>query len=171
MADPFRLRVVENLKALIAANDSNSTDEFNLEQAVFLGRNFFGDDDPIPMVSILEAPIAPEQIPPPPERSGVSTGDWDLLIQGFVKDDKENPTRPAYLLAAEVVRKLAAEKKRPAVEKQRTGQATALLGEKGVLDMFIGAPVCRPADEVSAKAYFWLGLRLRVAENLEDPFA
>lgn len=172
MADPFRLRVVKNLTALLAAQDSNSGFNFNLTDAVFRGRNVFGEDDPLPMVSILETPIAAEQLPPPPEHAHVSTGDWDLLIQGFVKDDKKHPTDPAYLLAADVVQKLAAEKKRVETERRMKGKIqTPLLGEKGVLDIFIGSPVHRPPDDVSAKTYFWLQIRLRIAENLEDPYA
>lgn len=178
MADPFRLRCITRLQALIAASDSDSNSdvpaegEFVLTNAVFIGRDQFGESDPLPMVSILEVPINPEQLPVPPEDSTAHVGDWDLLIQGFVKDDKKNPTRPAYLLSAEVVRRLVLEKKRPAVEKQTKGKViTPLLGEKGVLNMTIGRPVCRPPDELSAKAYFWLPLRLRTSENLEDPYS
>lgn len=175
MTDPFRLRVMKNLTALIetvAPEDSNSASTgyvHNLSAAVFRGRSIFGDGDPVPMVSILEAPLAEDQLPQPSE-SAVSNGDWDLLIQGFAKDDKKNPTDPAYLLAADVVRVIASHKKDVADKRRTSGQAGVLLGEKGVLSIQLGSPVCRPADDISNKAYFWLTLRIRVAENLEDPY-
>lgn len=178
---PFRLRVMRALTELletIVEEDSNSAAtgyQNTLTGRVFRGRNIYGESDPLPMIAILETPIANDQVDSPPT-SPHSTGDWDISIQGFCKDDKANPTDPAYILVADVVRCLAAEKRR--LERGRTpGQpAPALLnvftpnGKPGILSMQIGSPVCRPPDEVSGKAYFWLSVRLKLAEDLENPY-
>lgn len=182
VTDPFRLRVMKNLVALLQeiVPDSNSGGgegyRHDLTNAVFRGRKTFTDDtdevegDPLPMVSVLEMPLALDQLPSPPE-SPIQGGDWDLLIQGFVEDDKDNPTDPAYRLAADVIRRLAFEKARHGRERKTTGfRGEPLLGEQGVTNIIIGSPVIRPPDEISAKAYFWLQITVQVVENLEDPY-
>jgi len=176
MADPFRLRVMKNLTTLLEGitESSNSPDDgpqHNLSGHVFRGRNIFGETDPLPMIAILETPVAIDQLPAP-EEQGASSGLWDISIQGFVKDDKENPTDPAYRLAADVIMALADEKRRPALERQSKGKVvTPLLGESGVLDIFIGSPVHRPPDDISGKAYFWLQITVKVAEKHNAPYA
>lgn len=173
MAEPFRLRVIKALTAAIAQiePDSNTIYNFDLTQPgrVIFGRNTIGDTEPLPMVAILETPIPLDQVPSPEEQAG-SSGLWDISIQGFVKDDKTQPTAEAYLLAADVIVRLALEKKNVALTRERTGKPGLILGEKNVTDIFIGSPVHRPADEQSSKAYFWLNITLKVAENLDDPY-
>lgn len=161
--EPLRIRILDVLAADIASirvangymNDLNAN-------CVFWGRSVFGDKGPVPMVSILEVPIPLDQIVPPPD-SSYSSGTWELLIQGFVKDDKHKPTRPAHRLMADVKKKLALTKRR--------NRDFDLFGMgKHITDMRIGAGVVRPPDEVSAKAYFWLNLSLDIVEDLADPF-
>jgi hypothetical protein len=68
-----------------------------MSSSVFRGRTVFGANDPVPMLAILENPNS---------ALGAFTGEdnserseqWGLMIQGWVKDDKENPTDPAYAL-------------------------------------------------------------------------
>lgn len=178
---PLRLRIMRNLTELletIAEGDSNSapTGYHNtLEGKVFRGRNLFGKGDPIPMIAILETPIANDQVPSQSSNTK-STGDWDISIQGFAKDDKENPTDPAYLLVADVIRCLVKEKRKITAGRPVGGTAPALLnvllanGKPAITNMQIGSPVCRPPDEVSDKAYFWLAIRLTLVEDLENPY-
>lgn len=175
--DPFRLRVMKNLTAVLeaVAEDSNSDTaggaQHTLAGKVFRGRNIFGEESPLPMIAILETPVAIDQLPAPEEQAS-SSGLWDISIQGFVKDDRENPTDPAYRLAADVIAALAAEKRRPAQERATKGKVqTPLLGETGVLDIIIGSPVHRPPDDISGKAYFWLQITLKVAEKHNEPYA
>lgn len=184
--EPLRLRVMKAMQAVIEAQgitvygteesteDSNSGHGGTLADKVFRGRNWFGEDDPIPMIAILEKPIAPDQLVSP-EEAAKSTGNWDLLIQGFCDDDSKNPSDPAYFLAADVITALAGEKSRVAAARRSTGKAPAIFnvyanGKPAVTDFQIGAPVCRPPDEISEKAYFWLQVSIRLVENLEDPF-
>lgn len=166
---PFRLRVLDALTDCLRNITPANGYAHDLSSAVFRGRAMFGDDDPLPMVSILEPPVAPDQIA---SSLADSAGGWDLLVQGFVQDDRLNPTDPAYLLLADVKRALALEQVR------REGRMPNPLGMGGgagsgneVTGIDIGAGVVRPADDVSAKAYFWLTLTLQVVEDPENPYA
>lgn len=164
MADEvLRIRILDALAADIAS--IRITDGYTNDldaNCVFWGRGIFGDKDPLPMISILEVPIPLDQIVPPPD-SSYSSGTWELLIQGFVKDDAKLPTRPAHRLMADVKKKLALTKRR--------NRDFDLFGMGNhITDIRIGAGVVRPPDEVSAKAYFWLNLSLDIVEDLSNPF-
>ncbi len=179
MADEvLRLRILAALQKSLAQISVTNGYVFDLDEVVTLegengpedhyhrvktGRAIFGDKDPLPMLSILEVPIPLDQVVPP-EDSSYSNGGWALLIQGFVKDDLINPTRPAHRLMADV-------KKRLAWEKRRNRDFDILgMGENHITDMRIGAGVVRPPDEISAKAYFWLDLTLDITEDLSNPY-
>jgi hypothetical protein len=172
MTDPFRLRVkkaiTDALKEITPANGYN----FDFSQAVFRGRLVFGQGDPLPMLSILEPPLPLDRLPAP-TNAGHSGGDWDLLIQGFVKDDKDNPTDPAELAMADVKKRLAVEQSRQLTLPRRGHNPFGLNSEKGnrVESIKIGAGVVRPPEEgVSTKAYFWLTLTLKITEDNSQPF-
>ena len=172
---PERLRVLKRLSACLSeihpglatgkpssyVNDLRPTEELP-KGRVFRGRVLFGDDDPLPMVSILEVPLPPEQIPGAPDNEN-RTGSWELILQGFVDDDFENPTDPAQVLLADVVMRLAVEKRKNH-DYQLFGMGNT------VTNLHIGVGVVRPPDEISAKAYFWLPVRLQMAECLTDPY-
>ncbi len=165
--EPFLLRVQKALVACIETVKPAGGYTFDLEGAVFRGRDIFGDSDPLPMVAILEPPVAPEELTSPRDSTG-GYGEWDLLLQGFVDSDPtnpKNPTDPAHFLLADVKRALAK-------EKRKNGSYNCLGIEDGRVEIkSIGRGIVRPADEVSAKAYFYLPLTLRIAEDPEEPFA
>jgi len=166
---PLRLRVQMALTQVFESIHPGNQYTHDLRGKVFRGRLMFGDSDPLPLVSILETPIAPDQLPQPVD-STVSNGEWDLLIQGFVEDDKAHPTDPAHYLMAEVKQALAIAREKPEVDRQKTGEASHLLGIKEVTRLQIGAGTVRPADEISATAYFWLNITLGLAEDLLSPY-
>lgn len=180
---PFRLRVLDAisdaLKAVTPGNGyQNDLSDFERESdgeevtvaRVYRGRDQFGFNDPRPMVSILEHPRALDQLhgtQSAPNRAG----DWELLIQGFVQDDPDHPTDPAHILAAEVTKRLVEEKVRVG-----NNHDTNILGlgsrKPCVTALEVGPAVCRPADEgISDVAYFFMTVRLSLAEDLENPFA
>lgn len=166
--EPFRLRVLIALtEALqqIMVSSGYKHDLGGNPLRVIRGRLVFGANDPLPMLSILEVPIPLDQVESP-ETSSLNTGVWDLMIQGFVEDDPKHPTDPAHRLMADVVERLAKERK-----KAMTG--TDMFGLNGAVSkMTIGRGVVRPPDpEVSAKAYFWLSLSLTLVEDLAEPYA
>lgn len=163
MSDPFRLRVLKALSTALEEINPDNGYKHDLRGNVFRGRDIFGEDDPLPMVSILEA-IDEKKMLPTPEAGSAQAGPWELLIQGFIDDDFEHPTDPAHGLMAEV-------KKRLIQERVRDRQYNILgMGGK-VTELRLSHGVVRPPDEVSAKAYFWLRLTLVMVENLLDPYA
>ncbi len=162
---PLRLLILKNLTASLELTEYQYDDAVpkqTLSGAVFRGRTLFGDDDPEVLLSILEAPIPVDQVGSPPDSTD-STGQWELLVQGFVQDDHINPTDPAHFL-------MAATKKRLAFEKSRNRDFDILGLGNHVTDLRFGAGVVRPPDEISSKAYFWLNVSLQIVEDLSKPF-
>lgn len=163
---PFRLRVQRSLATALEEISIAGGYKHDLTGKVFRGRTMFGDNDPMPMVAILEPPLPVDQLPSP-EDSATSHGAWDLLIQGFAEDDKQNPTDPAHLLLADVKKRLTLER-----VKSRNDRGPYILDMKEkITKLDVGPGVVRPPDEISAKAYFWLGITLHMVEDLEDPYA
>jgi hypothetical protein len=171
--DPERLRVLKKLTACLQEITPENGYRHNLAPdptkgkfaengRVFRGRVFFGEQDPLPMICILETPLQPESYATAPDNPS-RHGDWDLTIQGFVEDDFVNPTDPAQYLVADVIRRLA-------VEKLQNADFNLFGMGKTVTDIRVGVPVVRPPDELSAKAYFWLPVTLELAENLLKPY-
>lgn len=162
--EPFRLRVLKALCDTLETITLDNGFQHNMANSVFRGRMRYGPRDPLPMISILEAPI-PLDVILSRGANPNSSGNWELLIQGFVKDDFENPSDPAHHLMAEVKAVLATEKLR------RNDRQPDMFGMGGrVLEMQIGQGSVRPPDEVSDKAFFWLTLTLRLAEKLDKPY-
>lgn len=162
MSDPFRLRVMKALTTALEEINPDNGYTYDLRGKVFRGRDMFGDSDPLPLVSILEAIDEKAQMPTP-EGGAELAGPWELLIQGFLDDDIRHPTDPAYGLVADVRKRLVQERVR---ERQYN-----ILGMGGkVTDLRLSPGVVRPPDEVSAKAYFWLRLTLDLVENLSAPY-
>jgi len=165
---PFRLRVLRGLTACLQTITVANGYRHDLADSVRRGRIVYGDDDPIPLVSILEAPL-PDAPSATPAAGGTWKGPWELMIQGWVDDDKENPTDPAHFLLADVKKALALERQKAI----RPGSGNNLLGMGGrVTDLIIGACVVRPAEEhVNELANFLLSVTLQIAENMNDPYA
>ena len=172
MADPLRLQIMKALttKLETVTHDrfGDETETYPMTGKVFRGRSLYGDDDLLPMLSILEAPLPQETRIEQDDATG-RAGDWELVIQGFCLDDKDNPTDPALRFAAEVEQVLALEKK-----KLRGSDPTDryILGFKRIKTWTVGRAVCRPPDEfISGQAYFAINLSIDVAEDLDDPYA
>lgn len=172
MADiPLRLAILQRLTALL--EQINAPDHagvpYNLVGQVFRGRTEFGDETAIPALSILEAPN--------PDL-GVFAGNneafrdtWVLLIQGWALDDKVNPSDPAYYLAAAVQQQLSR-----VVAMRSDGSARPvdpvnyLLGDS-IAGMQVGPYVVRPLEKAaSARAFFYLPVRISVAQSIERPY-
>jgi hypothetical protein len=175
--DPFRLRTLKALTdALKTISPENGyTSDFsdvevdgapNIER-VYRGRMMFGaGDDPDDLISILEHPKALDVAQS--QGSSASSGQWDLLIQGFLKDDPTHPTDRAHIASADVLKCLSAEKVR--------GEGFDILGLGGICpcvgSMEIGQPVVRPGDgEVSTQSFFLISVTLGLVEDLANPFA
>lgn len=167
MNDPFRLKVLKRLTETLEEINPDHPNapfqhEFDLRGKVYRGRNRFDWHDGLPMISILEPPIPLETLVGR-NTNVYQAGPWELLIQGFVEDDLQNPSDPAHRLMAEVKAKLVAEKRRD------RGNNIFGMGNR-VHELMLGQGSVRPPDEASDKAFFWLTLTLQLAENIEDPY-
>ena len=179
--EPFKLRVLRALtdaiKDVTPANgygfdlsDFDPGDGAMMER-VFRGRPWFGDSDPIPMVSVLEPVEEADYLFTVPSDDASGSYEWPLLVQGFVNDDPVHPTDPAYRLMRDVRRRLVREKKRRKPGMNTTDPlGTSQFGLPGcrVTDLRVSTGKVRPADDVSAKAYFWMVVTLTVTEDAEE---
>ena len=162
--DPFRLRVQKSLteafKQIQIANGF-SVDVSDVQR----GRVYFGEETPLPFISILEDPIAADGSFSASAGDSALT-DYELMVQGFVKDEAANPTDNAHFLMADVKKRL--------IQLRSDEQHPDLIFRFGpkantVVEIRFDAGVARPADEISATAYFWLRVRLVLAEDLDEP--
>lgn len=168
---PYRLAVLNAITGLLELVDGpdHLGQPFDLRAKVYRGRTEYGDETSLPALSVLESPN------PDIGRfagSGEAFADkWTLLVQGWAKDDKDNPSDPAYYLAAAVLEKLALI---TATRKDSSGrpldQQAYLLGGL-ITDAEIGAYVVRPVDkQASSRAFFYLPIRLGLARDVGEPY-
>lgn len=164
--DPYRLKVQKAVSDALKEITPGNGYQHDLSTSVYRGRNIFGDETPLPFLSLLEAPIQPDA-PRLPDGGSTQNPVWELVIQGFVDDDKFNPTDPAHRLLADVKKRLAKE-----CEAYVPGTGYNTFGMNGKLGkLTIGTGVVRPPDEISSKAYFWLTINLGLIEDMADPYS
>lgn len=181
---PFRLKVLMNMTESFESISRSAGYNFDMAENVIRGRNRFGPNDPLPLISILEPPVQPDEIPTPNE-IGIFAGNWQILVQGFLPDDFKNPTDMGYYLLADVKRILGEERTRyvpnAAQQSDRFRNPFGMGRYREGLDserkanwiesLNFGVGVVRPADEVvSDKAYFWLPVTLKIYEDTLNPF-
>lgn len=162
---------MQRLTALLEQTDA--LDEtgvpYALTGSVYRGRVEFGEETAIPALSILEAPT--------PDVGIFGGGgemiseQWMLLVQGWAKDDKKNPSDPAYYLASAVSAQLG---KITATKKDASGRAAYpefhMLGGI-IIGIEVGGSVVRPLDnKSSSRAFFYLPIRIRLANAVSDPY-
>ena len=163
--DPFRLRLVKNLTDLLRTITPANGFMVDLSDSVFRGRAVFGDGDPIPMVSILEAVKTVESLRVQPDGSQMKNV-WPLLIQGWTEDDIDgNPTDPAHHLMAAVKQCIAKHRIEHARDYNWLGMGGA------ITDIRYNGGVVRPPEVVSDKSFFWLLLDVELVEDLLNPYA
>lgn len=179
---PFKLRclyaLTDALKTITKADGYHfdladfTDDEGVAMERVFRGRAWFGDSDPIPMVSVLEAGDPFDTVAETETNSkSVMESDWTLNIQGFLVDDKTHPTDPGYLLLADIRRVLAREAARKGAMPHERNPLGLGLGKNKIVRLSFGSGTVRPADDVSAKTWLWLPATLRIVEHADDPYA
>lgn len=161
---PFRLRIQRALSELFKTITPDNGYFHDLSEAVFRGRDKFGEEDPVPMVSILEDPREVENESPNESATAVR-GPYSLIIQGWVQDDPVNPTDPAHWLMRDVKRALAPEIRKRGAPGGILGLGT---GKPCIDALKISGGVVRPPDHLSIKAYFWLKLTLVLVEGHEN---
>ncbi len=174
-------RLAEFLSAEVTPDNGYKHD---LTGRVFRGRMFasnadFADVGNKECISILEN-LDPDRYP---ARAGgehdspTTAEDWILLLQGWVPDDKANPTDPAYELMADVKRALAKLRQRPRpLSAEPANPWFHLPVEDGSSDALITGMAMEPGivrppiEQVSARAFFWMRVTLKFAEDPNDPY-
>jgi hypothetical protein len=175
MTDSKRLATMKALTSHIMGEVSIAKGyKHNLANAVFRGRMFFDKDDPMPCVSVLEGmqpDVSPRRAGGDDYEAPVQKDQWVLLVQGWVEDDKDNPTDPAYELMADVKKALAKIVKDAHPISGEGQHANYMLG--GLISGMTMEPgVARPpTEQVSELAFFWLRITLQFVEDTNDPYA
>lgn len=164
MTDSKQLRIVKKISAHLEATSGYEP------LAVSRGKLVVSAKDVEDTVSILEAPR-----PVVGEPAGVNGylrhETWTLLVQGWPKDDKANPSDPAYAMKAAVEQQLY----KIIATDPRGGQPkypdVYLLGGD-IAAMIIGQGVVRPPTEEAASrlAMFYLPLILEIVTDISDPY-
>lgn len=177
MSDPIKLQiakaVTEGFKTITPTNgyvsdmsDFDPGDGVETSR-VYRGRAFFGDGDPVPMLSVLEGGFDDEVVNEQTVEKPTSQYWWPLIVQGWVLDDKDNPTDPAYVLLADVRKYLAAQFSRKGADgwNQYFG-----IDSNIVTGLRFGGGRVRPANELSAYAGFHLLVELEIVDKADKPY-
>lgn len=175
MADSKRLTMLKALSDYLVEEIREAKGykhNLNGEGQVSRGRLIFGKGDPVPSIAILEN-IDPDRFP---RQAGGDyehvTGreNWTLLFQGWVKDDKLNPTDPAYELMADLRKALAKLVKRATPMTAEVESPDYLLGGL-IAGMTMEPGIARPPTEgISEKAFFWMRVAFVFVEDPNDPY-
>lgn len=182
---PFRLKILMNLTELLRTINPDNGYEFDMRKpidpenpnapdVIQRGKILFGEDDPVPMIALIEPPVPAEGMATPQKDNPAHIGKWDILIQGFVKDDPSNPSDDAYRLMAEVKKVWTKHVKDSETLDKRYHDYLGL-GQKGkpgnrINGVTMGRGAVRPADSVSDKSFFWLHFTLDLSEDLANPY-
>lgn len=163
MADTKQLTILKSLTTHLQGITPGNGYEFNLSAAVYRGVTRFGSDQALPFVSILES-LRPD---PNPREAGteklVREDTWELLVQGWVDENRQFPTDQLYQLKGAVEKRLA--------ELVTAGNPAYRLGGL-VTKLRIGPGVVRAATPQPGGAEaFYLPLWVFYVINLADPFA
>jgi hypothetical protein len=147
--------------------------QYDLAGHVFRGRLYFAAEESVPQISIIEA-LNPDR---DPRRAGHDDGvqppqhneNWVLLVQGWDKDDKLNPTDPAHGLMADVKKALAKLVTGPNPMTGLGGHAAYRLG--GLINGLELEPgTVRPPEEISSRAFFYIRVIVNLADKIADPY-
>lgn len=161
--DPKQLRIIKKLCNILELTSGYEG------IPVFRGTLVVSAREVEDCLSILEAPrpIVGE----PAGHEGYRRREtWTLLVQGWPKDDKKNPSDPAYFLKAAVEERLY----RVIAVDEKTGLPAYpddyLLGGD-VASLTIGQGVVRPPEQEAASrlAMFYLPLMLEITTDVSNP--
>lgn len=165
MSDTKQLAILKALTVHLEGITPANGYEHDLMGRVFRGKSKFGSEESLPFVSILES-LRPDNRPleAGPEKL-IRLERWELLVQGWVDENREFPTDDLYQLKGAVEKRLA--------ELLNTPENTPLYRLGGlIVSIRIGPGVVRAATpQVGGAEAFYLPLLVDYVMNLGDPFA
>lgn len=175
MADPKRLVMLKALSDYLQSEITTANNYQHTLGFVSRGRMFIDRTMKLPGLSIIDNPD-PDRYPSSAGRRGWShpeqNEDYVLLIQGWAKDDKQNPTDPAHVLMADVRKALAKISYRGAPDSAyQPPEGVYLLG--GLITSLVMEPgvVRPPTEQESSDAFFYMRVSVGFTEDPNDPFS
>ncbi len=172
MKDSFRLTIQKKLgaefKKCARADGYNYdlADEPDGTTHIYRGRAKFGEGDKLPFITILEDVDQGKVQLDQKNGSPHIFYDYRLLVQGFVDDDKANPTDPAHHLMADIEKIVGLLR----ISAQNSNFLFDIPQENGTVMMIgIEPGEVRPPDKDSAKANFWAIVWFKVCEDTSNP--
>lgn len=167
MAESKRLAILKALTAHLQGINGVEPYTHDLSASVFRGRNRFGEDSPLPMLSLLEGKATDYGVFAN-ESQTVRKDSWLLLLQGFAQDDPVNPTDPAYALLADVELRLS---DITATNSQGMPKYPGIfLLNRQISSLTVASPVVRPPEDgLSSKVFFYLPLLVGMASDISKP--
>lgn len=170
MTDTKQLTILKRLTAHLEGITPANGYDYDLAGRVYRGKAIFGSDEPLPFVSILES-MRPD---PQPQSAGterlVREEAWELLVQGWVDENRDLPTDDLYGLKGAVESRVA----QIVAKDDRGNPAYPEVYRLGglVVSLRIGPGVVRAATpQVGGAEAFYLPLLLSYVTNLADPYA
>lgn len=164
MADDKRLQILKLISAqLETITPANGYQHDLSTDKVFRGRTGFGQDDPVPLVSLLEWPEYTLEFLNAPEGYPQKLENWRLFLSGFVKSAGEHPTDAAYLLMADCKQALAGIVAAKVRQKVLNGLATDLI-------IFPGTVLPPDPERAPGKIQFILQLNVRLVDDAANPY-
>lgn len=164
MPDSKQLRILKKLTALLELTSGYEGIK------VFRGKLVVSAREVEDTLSVLEAP-RPVVGQPAGHGGHKRLETWTLLVQGWPKDDKENPSDPAYAMKAAVEQWLY----RIIAVNEHDGLPVypdlyLLAGD--IASLTIGQGVVRPPSEEAASrlAMFYLPLILEITTDISNPY-
>ncbi len=185
---PKKLRILElmqaHLEGINPANhdpasqvdpeDDTTTRPYalDLRKNVLIGVSVVGQNQKVPFLGILEPPVPTTLFQFAAEEGKLRKEPFQVLIQGFARDDKRQPTVPAYILAAQVIARLG----RVIATNPRNGNplypSEYMLGDpKLIIGLRLGQEIVRPPTaNVSPTAFFYLPVVVDMALDVTKPY-
>lgn len=175
MPDSKQLRIIKKLTTLLEGINPENIDPAtgepytrDLRGKVFRGRSIIPVDEAEDTLSILEFPR--NELTVPVGSGAVRNDQWQLMLQGWPKDDPLHPSDNAYELKAMCEQRLY----RIIAEKEN-GRGPEfpddyLLGRELTSFTFVPGVVRPPEDAASRLAMFYMPLVLGVKVNVGDPY-
>lgn len=163
---PKQLRIMRKLSALLEA--TSAFDGKGVK--CWRGKSVLTAKDTEDTLSLLEAP-RPIVGSPAAENGTRRDETWTLLLQGWPKDDPDEPSAPAYWMKAACEQQLSLVIAELPNGVQRSDNVYMLGGD--ISSLTIGQGVVRPAGEEGASrlAMFYIPLIIGLQTNVQNPFA
>lgn len=174
MDDPKRLVMLKALSNYLVSEIKTTNGYQHNLASVFRGRMAIDQSVPLPVLSILDNPD-PDRYPSSAGRRGfehaTQNEDYILLIQGWAKDDKINPTDPAHVLMADVRKALAKIARRGSPDSAYQPPPGVYLLGGLITDLAMEPGVVRPpTEQLSSDAFFYMRVSVGFIEDPNDPF-